>query len=70
MDRKTLLLLAVVAMALPGYLTAQRNYAEESVLKEGIWYKIPIVEEGIHRLDQSFFSENGINQYVYHFRHA
>ncbi|MEO0471861.1 MAG: type IX secretion system sortase PorU, partial [Bacteroidota bacterium] len=61
MSRKTLLLLAALAVSLPGMLTAQRNYAEESVLKEGIWYKIPVVAEGIHRLDQSFFNENGIS---------
>mgnify|MGYP002078699940 CR=1 FL=1 len=37
------------------------QFADESVLRTGNWYKIGIVETGIYRLDQSFFSNLGIS---------
>jgi hypothetical protein len=42
-------------------LQAQRNYAESSVLTDGDWYKVGVVETGIYRLEKSFFDNLGIN---------
>lgn len=42
-------------------LQAQRTYTEASVLTDGDWYKIAVVEQGVYRLDQSFFQNVGIN---------
>mgnify|MGYP006269279065 CR=1 FL=1 len=50
----TLLLMATLG------LWAQ-DYAENSVLSEGQWYKIGVTEPGIYRLDQSFLSSLGLN---------
>lgn len=38
-----------------------RNYAPNSVLKDGDWYKVAVIQEGIYRLDNAFFAANGIN---------
>lgn len=38
-----------------------RTYAAHSVLQQGDWYKIAVLEDGIYRLDDSFFRNNGIN---------
>jgi hypothetical protein len=38
-----------------------QNYADESVLSTGKWYKLGIVEDGIYKLDRTFFSGIGIN---------
>ncbi|MEM9983539.1 MAG: type IX secretion system sortase PorU [Bacteroidota bacterium] len=38
-----------------------QDFAANSVLNDGQWYKIGIVESGLYRLDQSFLSSLGIN---------
>lgn len=55
------LMVALLAGFLPQQTLAQRNYADNSVLASGSWYKIAITETGIYKLDQAFFSEAGIN---------
>jgi len=37
------------------------NFAENSVLSSGIWYKIAIANDGIYKIDRSFLSQLGIN---------
>ncbi|RMG23553.1 MAG: hypothetical protein D6730_14315, partial [Bacteroidetes bacterium] len=39
----------------------QRQYASESVLSTGNWYKIGLTETGIYKIDQAFLSQLGIN---------
>jgi len=41
--------------------SAKRIIASNSVLSSGDWYKIAVVNNGIHKLDASFFSNNKIN---------
>jgi len=38
-----------------------QNYASNSVLSSGTWYKIAIKESGIYKLDADFFNNLGIN---------
>ncbi len=38
-----------------------QNFAEQSVLSEGNWYKIGITEEGIYRIDAAFLSDLGLD---------
>ena len=38
-----------------------QNFAEQSVLSEGSWYKIGVTESGIYKLDQSFFNQIGLS---------
>lgn len=42
-------------------LQAQRTYTEASVLTDGDWYKVAVMEQGVYRLDQAFFTGIGIN---------
>lgn len=42
-----------------GSLFAQ-EYASNSVLSEGTWYKIGVTERGMYRIDQSFLSSLGV----------
>lgn len=42
-------------------LFAQTNYATNSVLATGSWYKIGIVAEGIYKIDVPFLNNLGIN---------
>ncbi|MCC6600393.1 MAG: type IX secretion system sortase PorU [Crocinitomicaceae bacterium] len=37
------------------------TFAENSVLKEGTWYKIAIARDGIYKIDRSFLSQLGID---------
>jgi hypothetical protein len=42
----------------------QKNYntkAQNSVLSQGTWYKIPITESGIYKIDANLLRQNGIN---------
>ena len=38
-----------------------QDFAEQSVLNEGSWYKIGVTESGIYKLDQSFFTQIGLS---------
>ena len=49
----------LVAISLENY--AQRNYADNSVLATGSWYKIAIAKEGVYKVDAAFLSRLGIN---------
>ncbi len=40
---------------------AQRNYATNSVLASGNWYKLATTQEGIYKIDASFLSNLGIS---------
>ena len=40
---------------------AQRNYATNSVLAVGNWYKIAIAKQGIYKIDVAFLNTLGIN---------
>ncbi|MBS1643320.1 MAG: type IX secretion system sortase PorU [Bacteroidetes bacterium] len=40
---------------------AQRNYATNSVLATGNWYKITITKQGIYKIDVAFLNTLGIN---------
>ena len=40
---------------------AQRNYASNSILSAGNWYKIALTKEGIYKIDLAFLSRLGIN---------
>jgi len=40
---------------------AARTYADNSVLAQGQWYKIGVTQDGIYRLDNTFFSNLGIS---------
>ncbi|MCU0446659.1 MAG: type IX secretion system sortase PorU [Microscillaceae bacterium] len=37
------------------------QFAQNSVLREGVWYKIGIVNSGIYRLDAGFLRQAGVN---------
>lgn len=43
------------------YSAQGQDYAAESVLNSGSWYKIEIPESGIYKLDQAFFNNSGIS---------
>ncbi len=38
----------------------KKTQAQSSVLAEGVWYRIPIQEEGVYKLDRSFFTKHNI----------
>jgi len=39
----------------------KKNYANSSVLSSGIWYKIRVKNNGIHKIDYSFLQSIGVN---------
>jgi hypothetical protein len=41
--------------------SVSRSYARNSVLKNGEWYKIGVVQNGIHKLDYNFLKNLGID---------
>lgn len=43
------------------FSVAQRNYAQNSVLATGNWYKIGVTKPGIYKIDIPFLSSLGIN---------
>lgn len=51
----------MVAISFENY--AQRNYADNSVLARGSWYKIAITKEGVYKVDAAFLSRLGINSF-------
>jgi hypothetical protein len=54
-------LLVVFFFSYGGLVFAQRQYAVNSVLSTGDWYKVGIVKEGIYKIDVPFLSQLGIN---------
>ncbi|MEL6844404.1 MAG: hypothetical protein AAFP02_14425, partial [Bacteroidota bacterium] len=38
-----------------------QDIADHSVLSEGTWYKLGVVETGMYKLDQAFLNSIGIN---------
>jgi hypothetical protein len=54
-----LTIVLLMAFSLENY--AQRNYATNSILSTGNWYKIAITKEGIYKIDLAFLSRLGIN---------
>mgnify|MGYP006268451419 CR=1 FL=1 len=42
-------------------LIAQRQYATDSVLSKGEWYKIGITSEGVYKIDVNFLKSIGVN---------
>jgi hypothetical protein len=38
-----------------------RDYATESVLNQGNWYKLGVLRDGVYKLDAGFFSSIGLN---------
>ncbi|MEM6343386.1 MAG: type IX secretion system sortase PorU [Bacteroidota bacterium] len=52
--------LLLLLIAVPLGLSAQ-NIADHSVLSQGTWYKLGIVETGLYKLDQAFLNALGIN---------
>lgn len=56
---RSLLVLMLIAGALA--VQAQRQYAGQSVLADGAWYKLAITQTGIYRLEPNFLSALGIN---------
>ncbi len=51
----------VFFIALAGNAEAQRNYATNSVLSTGNWFKIGISREGVYKIDLPFLNSLGIN---------
>lgn len=47
----------------PGQKTASRaiNWAEQSVLREGEWYRFAIARDGVYRIDRSFLQSLGVD---------
>ena len=60
---KTANLNLMYTAVVPGPLSIgiSRDYAESSVLGQGIWYKLGTVKQGVYRLDYSFFESLGID---------
>ncbi len=42
-------------------LIAFKSFPQNSILSEGQWFKLGIIESGVYRVDRSFFSSNNIN---------
>ena len=42
-------------------LLAQKDFAAQSALKEGFWYRMSIVENGIYKIDRAYLEACGIN---------
>ncbi len=61
MQNRLQILLIIIFCYFGGKIYAQRQYATNSVLSTGDWYKIGIVKEGVYKIDISFLSQLGIN---------
>jgi hypothetical protein len=48
-------------LLVPCIVKSQRNYANNSVLAQGDWYKIAISKTGVYKIDVSFLNNIGIN---------
>jgi hypothetical protein len=57
-----LLILITLGLGLAGSsLFAQRNYADNSALSQGNWYKLAITETGIYQLNRDYLQQMGVN---------
>lgn len=61
MQNRLQILLVVIFCYFGSNIFAQRQYATNSVLSSGGWYKIGIVKEGVYKIDVSFLSQLGFN---------
>jgi len=55
------LFIAVIFLAIAIAADGQRNYAANSVLSTGNWFKIGVKQEGIYKIDIPFLNSLGIN---------
>lgn len=60
MNKRLLSVILPLILGFP-FFSFSQNYATESVLSQGTWYKIGITEDGIHKLDFNYLSQHGIN---------
>ena len=61
MQNRLQILLVVIFCYFGSNIFAQRQYASNSVLSSGKWYKIGILKEGVYKIDVSFLSQLGFN---------
>jgi hypothetical protein len=61
MQNRLQIFLVVIFCYFGSNISAQRQYAANSVLSSGNWYKIGIVKEGVYKIDVSFLSQLGYN---------
>ncbi len=61
MKRHKSLFIAVILVAFAFAADGQRNYAANSVLSTGSWFKIGVKQEGIYKIDIPFLNSLGIN---------
>jgi len=61
MKRHKCLFIAVIFIAFAFAANGQRNYAANSVLSTGSWFKIGVNQEGIYKIDIPFLNSLGIN---------
>lgn len=61
MQNRLQILLVVIFCYFGSNIFAQRQYATNSVLSSGEWYKIGIVKEGVYKIDVPFLSQLGFN---------
>ena len=61
MKRHKCLFIAVILAAFALAANGQRNYAANSVLSTGSWFKIGVKQEGIYKIDIPFLNSLGIN---------
>ena len=57
--RKSFFIILLILGNCTGF--AQRNYATNSVLATGNWYKIAITKQGIYKIDVAFLNSLGVN---------
>ncbi|MDX2248911.1 MAG: type IX secretion system sortase PorU [Bacteroidia bacterium] len=60
MNKRLLHIILFFVLVAP-LLSFSQDYANESVLHQGTWYKIGITKDGVYKLDFSFLSQHGIN---------
>ena len=61
MKRHKYLFIVVIFIAFAVAANGQRNYAANSVLSSGSWFKIGVKQEGIYKIDIPFLNSLGIN---------
>ncbi|MEL7341627.1 MAG: hypothetical protein AAGM67_14200, partial [Bacteroidota bacterium] len=59
--RYTRLLFLLLTACTYSFSLSAQDIADHSVLSEGTWYKLGVVETGMYKLDQAFLNSIGIN---------
>jgi hypothetical protein len=54
-------IIVIVLFICSSQLIAQRQYATNSVLSKGNWYKIGVIKEGVYKIDVNFLKSIGVN---------